>query len=124
MVAHIDGMPGRRDPGQAAVLMVAALAVTGALIVGLVQVVTVVVARQQAQSAADAAALAGVSGGPDIAAEIAARNHALLVSSQWEGDDLVVVVAVATMLVIEPAAKRFCAAWVLIPFAVTILLTI
>ena len=74
--------------------MVAALAVTGALIVGLVQVVTVVVARQQAQSAADAAALAGVSGGPDIAAEIAARNHALLVSSQWEGDDLVVVVAV------------------------------
>lgn len=84
----------RGDAGQAAVLMVGVLAVTGALVVGLAHMAAVVAAHQQAQVAADAAALAGVSGGSDAARAAAARNGATLMSLQFEGDDLVVGVQV------------------------------
>ena len=47
-------------------------------------------------------------------------KHAADVTSQYGEDGIIAHI----MRVIEPAAKRFCAAWVLIPFAVTILLTI
>lgn len=76
-------------------MMVGVLAVTGALAVGLVRVVSVVVAQHRAQTAADAAALAGVVAGATVAAEVAARNGATLLTWRWLGDDLVVEVRVA-----------------------------
>lgn len=86
--------PSRRDRGQAAVLMVGALALTGALIVGLVHLAATVAGREQAQAAADAAALAGVAGGAAAATAAAADNGAEVVALRWEGDDVVVVVRV------------------------------
>jgi Flp pilus assembly protein TadG len=52
--------------------------------------------RQRAQTAADAAALAGVSGGRSAAAQLATRNHGTLVQFHVDGLDVVVVVVVGS----------------------------
>ena len=52
--------------------------------------------RNQAQVAADAAALAGVDGGAGVASDIAARNGGRLVSFRRDADSVTVVVVVAT----------------------------
>ncbi len=81
-----------RDRGQA-VLLVAVVVVLAALVaVGLADAGAVIVDRQQAQTAADAAALAGVTGGLAAAAQLAASNGAVLVSYQQHGFEVTVVV--------------------------------
>jgi len=84
----------RSDRGQVAVLMVGAVALTTALVAGLVHLAVAVAGRDQAQAAADAAALAGVSSGAAAATTAAAHNGAEVTSLRWEGDDLVVEVRV------------------------------
>lgn len=75
-------MPDRhvRDRGQAVVLVVAVVVLTVLCAVAVAQFGRRVVGREQAQTAADAAALAGVSGGRPAAARVAAANGGTLVS--------------------------------------------
>ncbi|MBI5088540.1 MAG: hypothetical protein HZB15_06685 [Actinobacteria bacterium] len=83
----------RSDRGQA-VLMVAVVVVLVAIVaLGLAHAADVVLERQHAQTAADAAALAGVQGGRPAAARLAAANGATLVSFVQEGATVTVVVA-------------------------------
>ena len=60
--------------------------------------------QQQAQAAADAAALAGVESGQSAASEMAARNGAVLTSFRSSADGMTVTVAV--MLEGESASAR------------------
>lgn len=69
------------------VVVVAALVAIGTARLG-----AAIVGEQRAQVAADAAALAGVSGGQTAAAALAAANGARLVSFRREGADVIVVV--------------------------------
>lgn len=69
------------------VLAFAALVAVGAARLG-----AAVVGEHRAQVAADAAALAGVSGGEVAARDLAVANGALLLSFERVGPDVVVVV--------------------------------
>ena len=84
----------RGEAGQAVVLVlvVVVFAVFGAVAVGrfAARVHTV----EQAQVAADAAALAGVIGGESSAAALARRNGGVLRSFRVVGDDVLVTVEV------------------------------
>jgi hypothetical protein len=82
------------DRGQATPLLAVALVVAVGALVALGLVGRVLTQRAQAQTAADAAALAGAVEGRDGADELARRNHARLVSFAIDGTDTVVVVAV------------------------------
>mgnify|MGYP006312788117 CR=1 FL=1 len=84
-----------RDRGQAAitaVLLTAAL-LTGAVAASL-ELGDRVVDRRRAQSAADAAALAGAADGPSAARHLAAANGAQLRAFRIVGDAVVVTVSV------------------------------
>lgn len=84
-----------RDRGAMTVLVVlVALAITGAIIVGLVPVLGELTDRQQARSAADAAALAGVTGGRAAAASLASANDAVLIGWARSGHEVTVTVRV------------------------------
>ncbi len=80
------------DRGSAVVLVAVALVFTGLLSVGAAALGEAMLHRQQAQSAADAAALAGVSGGRSAAADLASRNGAVLVAFWRRGPVVTVVV--------------------------------
>ena len=69
-----------RDGGQAVLLMLAVVACCGLLAVAVGRLGAVLRERQQAQTAADAAALAGVEGGRSMAERLARANAATLVS--------------------------------------------
>ncbi len=75
----------------------AALVLAALLSVGVGRVGVVMVQRQRAQIAADAAALAGVSGGRDAAAGLADANGATLVAFDQVGDDVVVTVEIGAV---------------------------
>lgn len=88
-------MSVRRDDGQSAL---AVLFVSAALFIG---VLTAMVSfgghltdRTRAQSAADAAALGGVTGGVAAATDLAERHGATLVSYVDHGDRVTVVVRI------------------------------
>jgi uncharacterized membrane protein len=83
----------RTDRGQAVLLMTVVVVFAALVAVGVAQVGAVVLQRQQVQTAADAAALAGLHGGPGAAARLAASNGAVLVSFQRQGFTVTVVVA-------------------------------
>jgi uncharacterized membrane protein len=85
---------GHDDRGQTTPLLALALVVAVGALLALGLVGRVLVQRAQAQSAADAAALAGAVEGRDGASELARRNHARLVSFAIDDTDTVVVVAV------------------------------
>jgi Flp pilus assembly protein TadG len=73
--------PGRSRDGGSLVLAMTVVAVLAALVaVATVEVGIAMVQRQRAQTAADAAALAGVSGGHAAAARLAAANSGRLIS--------------------------------------------
>lgn len=80
--------------GQATPLMAAVLVVAGLCMMGLVALTGRLVDRARADSAADAAALAGVEGGPPMAARVAQANGATLLSFRWVDGDAVVEVEV------------------------------
>jgi hypothetical protein len=80
------------DGGQAVVFAVLALVLALSCVVVLGQVAAVAVDRAAAQTAADAAALAGVIGGRDAAVEAARANGGVVRRySEWDGFVEVVV---------------------------------
>lgn len=84
-----------RDRGSMLIVTILiGLSITGAATVAAIPFFDAVVDRQRAQNAADAAALAGVTGGSGAAAHLAAENGAELVSWRRSGRDVVVVVSV------------------------------
>jgi hypothetical protein len=85
---------GERDRGQAVPIVIGVVAVLGAMVVGIGRFAVDLRDAAQARTAADAAALAGVAGGPDAAREMASANGAALVSINEDGDDVIVVVSV------------------------------
>lgn len=95
-----------RDRGSMLVLVVfVGLAITAAVLFALMPVLVDLTHRQQAQSAADAAALAGVTGGRTAAAAIAAANDGTLVSWSREGPDVTVEVRVGDQVVMARATN-------------------
>ena len=64
-----------------------------------------VVAKEQAQVAADAAALAGVTGGYAAARRVAAANGGLLVGFLGDGETVVVTVRVGTDVATAKATR-------------------
>lgn len=84
-----------RDRGSMLVLvMLVAVAFTAAVTLALVPVLNDLVDRQQARSAADASALAGVAGGRSASARLAADNAATLTSWSRRGRQVTVTVTV------------------------------
>ncbi len=84
-----------RDRGQAAIATVfVAAALTGATLIGALELGDRLLDRRAAQHAADAAALAGMTGGRESADRIAAANGAELVGFVRIGDDVVATVTV------------------------------
>lgn len=83
----------KTDRGQAVVLMAAVVVFAALVAIGVAQVGAVVVQRQHAQAAADAAALAGLSDGQAGAARLAAANGAVLVSFDDSGSTVTVTVS-------------------------------
>ena len=84
----------RADGGQAWMLLLFVVVAIVVAIVGIAQLGVELVHRARARTAADAAALAGTSGGRVAAARIAQRNGAVLVSYRSVGDLVVVEVVV------------------------------
>jgi uncharacterized membrane protein len=80
------------EKGQVAPLVVLVLLAAVGAVLLLVQIGRVTVARAHAQTAADAAALAGATEGEEAADELARANGAVLVSFHTDGDDVQVVV--------------------------------
>ncbi len=89
-----------RDRGSMLVLVAfVGVAITAAVLFALMPVLVDLTHRQQARSAADAAALAGVTGGRAAAASIAQANDGELVSWAREGSDVTVEVRVGDQVV-------------------------
>ena len=84
----------RRDRGQAIVLLLAFVVVTVVLMVAVGHFSARLVDQQQAQLAADAAALAGVVGGRDAAERLAAANDGVLTDFVVAGHEVMVEVRV------------------------------
>ena len=86
------------DRGQAIVLALAAVVVAVMCAVAVGRFSARLVDRQQAQLAADAAALAGVDGGRDVAERLALANDGVLMSFDLNGNEVVVEVRVGDEL--------------------------
>jgi hypothetical protein len=86
------------DRGQAVPLALVAVALAILATVALAELGGNVVDAGRARTAADAAALAGVEGGREASARVAAENGATLLSwsSRPDGDGVMVTVTVAT----------------------------
>lgn len=83
------------DRGSMTVFVVlVGVALIAAITLAMVPVLGELTDRQQASSAADAAALAGVTGGRAASAEFAARNDAVLVAWSVSGREVTVQVRV------------------------------
>lgn len=83
------------DHGQSALIVVFVSTVFfAAILVAMVSFGGHVTDRSRAQSAADAAALGGVTGGAEVAAELAERHGATLVSFVDDGEVVTVVVRI------------------------------
>ena len=89
----------RRDRGSALVFVViVTVAFTGAAGAALTALSRDLIDVSRARSAADAAALAAVEGGPAAATQLAAANGATLVSWAQDGPDVVVEVRVGNVV--------------------------
>jgi hypothetical protein len=82
------------DRGQAVMLLLAVVVMAALAVVGVGEFSVRLVGRGRAQTAADAAVLAGTSGGRSAAARFAASNGGVLVSYVEDGDVVTVIVAV------------------------------
>lgn len=95
----------RGERGQATVLLLAVVAVVVVAMVATARFGSRVVAKEQAQVAADAAALAGVTGGQPAARRVAAANHGLLVGFLSNGETVLVTVRVGTDVATAKATR-------------------
>lgn len=83
----------RDDRGSMAILTVLiGVALTAAVLAAMIPWVGALGEQQRARTAADAAALAGVTGGRPGSARLAAANGATLVTWRLVGDDVIVTV--------------------------------
>jgi len=89
---HRRTHPTHDDPGQALPLLAGALALVVLLMLGLVALGNTADDRGRAQTAADAAALAGAADGRTAAEAVATANHASLESFRARGSEVEVVV--------------------------------
>ena len=85
---------GADDRGQAVPLVAALVAIAVTMLVAVADLAADVVDAARARSAADAAALAGVTGGEAAAARLAAANDAVLVGWSRVGSTVTVTVRV------------------------------
>ena len=85
---------GRDERGQAVPLAAALVALAVVLVLATGSFAGDVVDAGRARSAADAAALAGVTGGRAASAALAEHNSASILAWRREGDDVVVTVRV------------------------------
>jgi hypothetical protein len=102
------GRPCRGDAGQGGVglaLAATALAVIAVLVLG--TLARTVNDRARARTAADAAALAGVTGGPEAAARVAAANGGALERFEVIGPAVEASVRVGTAGARSRAAPRY-----------------
>jgi len=83
-----------QEGGQALPLVAVVVAVAGLMLVGLGRVGSSVVARAEAQTAADAAALAGAARGRTAAEALATANEGRLTSWRAAGREVEVIVVV------------------------------
>jgi predicted RND superfamily exporter protein len=84
-----------RDRGSMLVLvMLVGVALTAAVTLALLPVLTALVDHERAQNAADAVALAGVTGGATASSSIAGANHATVVAWSRDGNAVTVTVRV------------------------------
>ena len=84
----------QRDRGQAILLVIAVLALIAVCGAALAQFDNRLLINEQAQIAADAAALAGAVGGREAAERLAVANQGVLIEFAEEGEDVRVVVRV------------------------------
>jgi hypothetical protein len=82
------------DRGQAVVLLLAVVVMAALSVVGVGVFSARIVDRGRAQTAADAAVLAGTTGGRPAARRLAASNGAVLVAYSEVGDVVTVVVEI------------------------------
>lgn len=82
------------EGGQVMPLVVAVMVVVGVVMMALTHLGVAAADRARAQTAADAAALAGAADGRPAADELAVANGARLVSYREVGSDVIVTVAV------------------------------
>lgn len=94
------------DHGQSVALVIMVAALVMAALAGAVQLGAVVVERQQARAAADAAALAALQGGEDAARAMAIANGAQLVSCRMVDVDTVEVVVASGEVTAVARASR------------------
>ena len=84
-----------RDRGSMLVFVIlVGVALTAAVTLAVLPVLVGLIDHARAQNAADAAALAGVTGGEGASSAIAAANHATLVAWSRSGDEVTVTVEV------------------------------
>jgi len=84
-----------RDRGAMLVFTVlVGLALTSAVTTAMVPMLSDLIEHQQARSAADAGALAGVRGGRSASVELAAANQGVLTAWRRDGFDVTVTVTV------------------------------
>ena len=96
-----------RDRGSMVVLvMLVSVAFTAAVTMALVPVMGDLFDRQQARSAADAVALAGVLGGESASAALAIDNGATLVGWSRDGRQVTVLVQVGDQVVTARATDE------------------
>lgn len=84
----------RTETGQATVLLLALVVLAVVTMVATARFGGRVVTREHAQIAADAAALAGTTGGRAAAERLAAANGGVVVGFSWVGDVVQVTVRV------------------------------
>ena len=96
-----------RDRGSMLVLVVfVGVAVTGAVALAMVPVLSGLLDRQHAQSAADAAALAGVTGGRSASVTLAGSNGAAVVDWSRDGRRVAVSVRVGDQIAVARATDE------------------
>ncbi len=93
------------DRGQAVVLLLVVVVLVVLSMVAVARFGARVVGIEQAQIAADAAALAGVDGGRAAAARLASANDGVLLAFARVGDDVLVTVDVRGVKAVARASR-------------------
>ncbi len=96
-----------RDRGSMLVVVVfVGIAITAMVMMAIVPVLGDLTDRQQARSAADASALAGVRGGPASASALATANGAALIGWSRNGRQVTVQVRVGDQIAVARATDE------------------